>query len=261
MAKAIYTAHATVKGGRVEGHGRTSDGGVELDLRIPKELGGEGDGTNPEQLFAVGFAACFESALAAVARRERAEVGDVSIDSRVSLLPTDERGFKLAVELDVSLPQVPDDDQAARLVAGAHKVCPVLERHAREHRGDADGQRQACRLTVPVSSRAASRSPPSARVPTSFTVATVTCHAGRSPWYAVVFVAVVRSRVTTTYRSRLSLQRRHGLHRAVVGDPAAPELVVAGRLRGRELHRRARLPDAARRQLAHAAGRRCPPSS
>jgi Ohr subfamily peroxiredoxin len=80
-------------------------------------------GTNPEQLFAVGYAACFESALGVVGRRERAEVGDVSIDSRVSLLPTAERGFSLAVELDVTLPQVRHPGQAARLVAAAHQVC------------------------------------------------------------------------------------------------------------------------------------------
>jgi lipoyl-dependent peroxiredoxin len=87
-------------------------------------MGGEGGGTNPEQLFAVGYAACFESALGVVGRRERVEVGDVSIDSRVSLLPTEERGFKLAVELDVTLPQVQDPEQAARIVAAAHRVCP-----------------------------------------------------------------------------------------------------------------------------------------
>jgi Ohr subfamily peroxiredoxin len=87
-------------------------------------MGGEGGGTNPEQLFAVGYAACFESALGVVGRRERAEVGDVSIDSRVSLLPTTERGFILSVELDVTLPQVRDREQAARLVAAAHHVCP-----------------------------------------------------------------------------------------------------------------------------------------
>jgi Ohr subfamily peroxiredoxin len=87
-------------------------------------MGGEGGGTNPEELFAVGFAACFESALGVIARRERVEAGDVSIDSRVSLLPTEERGFKLAVELDVTLPQVQDPEQAARIIAAAHKVCP-----------------------------------------------------------------------------------------------------------------------------------------
>ena len=69
-------------GGRAEGHGRTSDGALEVDLRAPAELGGEGGGTNPEQLFAVGFAACFEGAIGVVGRRERAEVGDVSIDSQ-----------------------------------------------------------------------------------------------------------------------------------------------------------------------------------
>jgi Ohr subfamily peroxiredoxin len=124
MARELYTAEAVVTGGRAEGRGRTSDGELEVDLRLPKELGGDGEGTNPEELFAVGFAACFESAIGVVGRRERAEVGDVSITSRVSLLPTEEKGFKLAVALDVSLPQVPDPDEAARIVAAAHEVCP-----------------------------------------------------------------------------------------------------------------------------------------
>ena len=124
MAKALYTAEATVTGGRTEGHGVTTDGALDVQMRRPPELGGEGGGTNPEQLFAIGFAACFESALGVVGRRERAEVGDVSIDSRVSLLPTEERGFKLAVELDVDLPQVQDTEEAKRIVAAAHQVCP-----------------------------------------------------------------------------------------------------------------------------------------
>jgi Ohr subfamily peroxiredoxin len=124
MAKILYTAEATVTGGRVNGHGVTSDGALEVQIRSPKELGGEGGGTNPEQLFAVGFAACFESALSAVARREKVEVGDVSIDSHVSLLPTEERGFKIAAELDVTLPDVQDAEQAVQLVAAAHQVCP-----------------------------------------------------------------------------------------------------------------------------------------
>jgi lipoyl-dependent peroxiredoxin len=124
MAKVLYTAEATVTGGRVAGHGVTSDDALDVELRTPSELGGDGGGTNPEQLFAVGFAACFESALGVVARRERAEVGDVSIDSHVSLLPTEEHGFKLAVGLDVSLPGVADPELAKRLVAAAHKVCP-----------------------------------------------------------------------------------------------------------------------------------------
>jgi osmotically inducible protein OsmC len=124
MARVLYTAEATVTGGRAEGRGRTNDGKLEVNLRLPKELGGDGAGTNPEQLFAVGFAACFEGAIGAVARRERAEVDDVSIDSRVRLHPTEERGFKLSAELHVTLPQIDDPDQAAAIVAAAHKVCP-----------------------------------------------------------------------------------------------------------------------------------------
>jgi lipoyl-dependent peroxiredoxin len=124
MARVLYTAEATVTGGRAEGHGRTSDGMLDVQLRSPAELGGDGGGTNPEQLFAVGFASCFESALSLIARRERAEVGDVSIDSRVMLVPTEDRGFKLGVALDVTLPQIEDPELAARLVEAAHRVCP-----------------------------------------------------------------------------------------------------------------------------------------
>jgi lipoyl-dependent peroxiredoxin len=124
MARVLYTTEAKVTGGRAEGHGRTNDGDLDVQLRLPKEMGGDGAGTNPEQLFAIGFAACFESAIGAVARRERAEVEDVSIDSRVSLHPTEERGFKLSAELHVTLPQVEDPEQAAALVTAAHKVCP-----------------------------------------------------------------------------------------------------------------------------------------
>jgi osmotically inducible protein OsmC len=124
MSKVIYTAQAHVTGGRAEGHGESSDGALAVDLRLPLELGGEGGGTNPEELFAVGFASCFESALGAVARRRKAEVGDVEIDSKVMLLPGEDRTFKLAVELDVNLPSVDDPDEAAELVRGAHEVCP-----------------------------------------------------------------------------------------------------------------------------------------
>src|SRR3954471_6036802 len=120
----IYTARAHVTGGRVNGRGTTSDGALEVELHRPKEMGGEGNGTNPEQLFAIGFASCFESALGAVARRQKLEAGDVEIDSKVMLLPTEERGFKLAVELDVTLPSVDDEGEAAELVRAAHKVCP-----------------------------------------------------------------------------------------------------------------------------------------
>ena len=124
MAKTVYTAAATVEGGRAEGHGVTTDGALDVQLRTPPEMGGSGGGTNPEQLFAVGYAACFEGALGVVGRRERAEVGDVSIDSRVDLITTEDRGFTVAVELHVTLPQVSDPEQAVRIVAAAHEVCP-----------------------------------------------------------------------------------------------------------------------------------------
>jgi lipoyl-dependent peroxiredoxin len=120
MPKPIYTAEATVTGGRQHGHGRTPDGDLDVQLRPPDE----GGGTNPEQLFAVGYAACFESALGAIGRRERADLGDISIQSRVSLLAGENRTFKLGVELHVTLPQVEDVDVATRLVAAAHQVCP-----------------------------------------------------------------------------------------------------------------------------------------
>jgi osmotically inducible protein OsmC len=120
MAKVVYTAEATVTGGREQGHGKTTDGELDVQLRPPNE----GGGTNPEQLFAVGYAACFEGALGVAARREKAEVGDASIDSKVSLITTEERGYNVAVELDVTLPQVSDPDRAVRIVAAAHEVCP-----------------------------------------------------------------------------------------------------------------------------------------
>jgi Ohr subfamily peroxiredoxin len=123
MAKVLYTAEANVTGARANGHGVTSDGLLDIELRLPPEMGGEGGGTNPEQLFAVGFAACFEGALGVAAAREKAEAGDVSIDSKVSLITTEERGYNVAVELHVSLPSV-EDSLAVELVRAAHKVCP-----------------------------------------------------------------------------------------------------------------------------------------
>jgi lipoyl-dependent peroxiredoxin len=124
LAKIVYTAEASVQGGRAEGHGKTSDGQLDVTLRMPTEMGGDGGGTNPEQLFAVGYAACFEGALGAVGRREKLELGDASIDSKVSLITTEERGFNVAVELDVTLPSIEDAAEAARIVAAAHQVCP-----------------------------------------------------------------------------------------------------------------------------------------
>ncbi len=124
MADKLYTAKAHVTGGRAEGHGHTSDGALDVDLRLPAEMGGSGGGTNPEQLFAVGYAACFEGALGVVARRAHAEAGDVAIDSEVSLSPDGKGGFLLSVGLDVTLPSVSDTAAAVELVRAAHQVCP-----------------------------------------------------------------------------------------------------------------------------------------
>ena len=120
-AKTIYTAHATVTGGREHGHGATDDGALDVQMRPP---GSDEQGTNPEQLFAVGYAACFEGALGVVGRRERVELGEVSIESAVSLITTEERGFNVAVSLDVTLSGIDDSEQAKAIVAGAHQVCP-----------------------------------------------------------------------------------------------------------------------------------------
>jgi lipoyl-dependent peroxiredoxin len=123
VSKVIYTAEAHVTGGRTAGHGRSSDGALEVDLRTPPEMGGEGGGTNPEQLLAVGYAACFEGALGAVARRLEVETGDAAIDSKVALVTGEDRTFTIAVELHVTLPAV-EGEQAVEIVREAHKVCP-----------------------------------------------------------------------------------------------------------------------------------------
>ncbi|MCU1362574.1 MAG: peroxiredoxin, Ohr subfamily [Acidimicrobiaceae bacterium] len=123
MAKVLYTANAHVTGGR-GGHGRTADGELDVNLRVPKEMGGEGGGTNPEELFAVGWAACFESAIAGVGRRQHVDVGEVVIDSAISLLPVGDGGFRLEATLDVSIPALSDRDVAVELIRGAHEVCP-----------------------------------------------------------------------------------------------------------------------------------------
>jgi len=124
MAKEIYTATAHVVGGRAEGHGVTSDGNLDVQLRRPTEMGGDGSGTNPEQLFAVGYAACFEGALQVVARRQKVDPGEVAINSRVGLRPNADRGFELTVGLDVTLPGIAAGDDAVALVKAAHEVCP-----------------------------------------------------------------------------------------------------------------------------------------
>jgi lipoyl-dependent peroxiredoxin len=121
--KTLYTAEALATGEGRDGHGRSSDGKLDLDLSIPKEMGGSGNGTNPEQLFAIGYAACFHSALRLVGRQEKVDVTDSAVGARVSLGQLDNGGFGLAVELEVTLPNL-DHDAAQQLTEKAHQVCP-----------------------------------------------------------------------------------------------------------------------------------------
>ena len=118
---ALYTTQAHVTGGRA-GHGETSDGLLKVDLAMPKELGGPGGATNPEQLFAIGYAACFESAVRFIARKQKLPLTDAAITSTVSLLPNGE-GFKLGVALAVETKGL-DQTAAEALVSAAHQVCP-----------------------------------------------------------------------------------------------------------------------------------------
>lgn len=118
----LYTAEATAWGGR-EGRSATTDGTLDLQLAVPKELGGPGGATNPEQLFAVGYASCFHSALKIVARRAKVDVTESAITARVGLGMNESGGFNIAVELEAELPGV-ERSAAEDLVAKAHKVCP-----------------------------------------------------------------------------------------------------------------------------------------
>jgi len=119
----LYTAEATAVGDGRNGHVRSSDGLLDADVRIPAAMGGRGGATNPEQLFAAGYAACFHSALRLVAGEQRADVADSSVTAQVSIGANGSGGFGLAVKLTVSLPAVAPD-LAQKLVSRAHEVCP-----------------------------------------------------------------------------------------------------------------------------------------
>ena len=121
--KTIYTAEALATGEGRNGHARTSDGRLDLDLAIPEAMGGNGNGTNPEQLFAAGYAACFHSALQMVARQDKADVTDSAVGARVDIGPNDNGGFQLAVTLEVTLPNL-SRENAQALADKAHQVCP-----------------------------------------------------------------------------------------------------------------------------------------
>src|SRR6476620_1961337 len=119
----LYTAEATVTGGR-EGHARTSDGRVDVALDVPTEMGGSGGpGTNPEQLFATGYAACFQSALLRIAAGRKLDVSDSRITARVGIGASKRGGFGLAVALDLDAPQL-SREQGLDLMMRAHQDCP-----------------------------------------------------------------------------------------------------------------------------------------
>lgn len=121
--KVLYTAEATTKGGR-EGRSEAANGSLKLDLAKPAELGGTGKtGVNPEQLFAIGYSACFGSAIEYVAQQKKKTIKDIEVTAKVSLGPREDMGFKLAVELLCHLPGIPQAEAEA-LVAEADKVCP-----------------------------------------------------------------------------------------------------------------------------------------
>ncbi|MEU1277433.1 organic hydroperoxide resistance protein [Streptomyces sp. NPDC005805] len=118
----VYVAEATAHGGR-EGYVTSHDGQIDLRVAMPVALGGDGDGTNPEQLFAAGYSACFHNALVLVGRRAGLDLSGSTVAAKVGIGPNDARGYGLAVALSVSLPLV-DQDLATRLVSAAHQVCP-----------------------------------------------------------------------------------------------------------------------------------------
>ena len=131
----LYTAEATATGGRKNGHAYSSDGAIDVQINPPKEVGGSGEGTNPEQLFAAGYAACFDNALASVARIDKIDLDPArtSVTALVSLAKHPEGGYALDVELRVTVPNLPRD-QAESLVAKAHQRCP----YSRATRGNVD---------------------------------------------------------------------------------------------------------------------------
>lgn len=120
-----YRTNATATGGR-DGESRTDDGALSVKLAVPKEMGGNGDGNNPEQLFAAGYAACFLGAMKFVASQNKdgpQVPNDATVQSSVGIGPRSEGGFGLEIELKVTMPGVPHE-QAEALVDKAHQVCP-----------------------------------------------------------------------------------------------------------------------------------------
>ncbi len=119
----LYTAIAHASGGGRDGHVLSEDNRIDLDTRPPKELGGSGEGTNPEQLFAAAYAACFLSALHGVGKQLGVDTTDAQVSASVALGKTSDIAYGIGVELDIYAPNVPAD-QRQQLADGAHQVCP-----------------------------------------------------------------------------------------------------------------------------------------
>jgi osmotically inducible protein OsmC len=119
----MYTATAHATGDGRNGHARSDDGFIDLDLRIPTEMGGQGGATNPEELFAAGYAACFHSALKLVAGRQKLDVTGTEVSASIGIGPLDDGGFGLTAALVVYAPAL-DKATAQQLTEAAHKVCP-----------------------------------------------------------------------------------------------------------------------------------------
>ena len=131
---AIYTASATATGDGRGGHTRSSDGVLDLDLAVPKEMGGPGGPhTNPEQLFAAGYAACFHSALKIVAGKQKIQLTDTAITVDVGIGPDGSGAFGLTVTIEAELPSV-DEATGRALLEAAHQVCP----YSKAIRGNVD---------------------------------------------------------------------------------------------------------------------------
>jgi Ohr subfamily peroxiredoxin len=120
----LYTASATATGDGRSGHTRSSDGVLDFDLAVPKEMGGPGGHlTNPEQLFAAGYAACFHGALKRVAAKQKITLTDTAITVDVGIGPNDQGGFGLSVAIEAELPGL-DEATAQSLIEAAHQLCP-----------------------------------------------------------------------------------------------------------------------------------------
>lgn len=133
MTDAIYTAHAHAVGGR-NGTAKSDDGHLDVKLAFPKSMGGDGNGTNPEQLFAAGYSACFLGALGLVARNQGVKLGEHSLDAEVDLIK-DETSFHVGVRLKLNAPEL-DRETAEKLLHAAHEVCP----YSKATRGNVDVQ-------------------------------------------------------------------------------------------------------------------------